>query len=139
MAAGQLPGSCSRSGRPFASSTARFPTPTPTLTRLGALKFEYSNITESSGAFERRRRQARGDGDGDGWSRMVLDLIAALPWPLVIMACLTLGLAPFTPEPHLVEKLRMLSRGTLRKPVDIFDLCMHGTPWAVGVVKFLFT
>jgi hypothetical protein len=46
--------------------------------------------------------------------------------PLVISALL-LGLAPFTPEPHLVEKLRMLSQGTLVRPIDIFDLLLHGS------------
>ena len=47
--------------------------------------------------------------------------------PLVILALL-LGLAPFVPEPHLTEKLRMLFQGTLMRPLDIFDLFMHGAP-----------
>jgi hypothetical protein len=46
---------------------------------------------------------------------------------LVIMA-LALGLAPFVPEPHLVEKLRMLFQGSLGRPLDVFDLLMHGAP-----------
>jgi len=46
--------------------------------------------------------------------------------PLAIVA-LFLGLAPFTPEPHLVEKLRMLYAGTLHRPIDIFDLVLHGS------------
>ena len=58
-----------------------------------------------------------------------------LPWMLVIMACLTIGLAPFVPEPHVVEKLRMLFTGSLHKPVDIFDLCMHGAPWVLLLLK----
>ena len=45
------------------------------------------------------------------------ETIAALPWEIVIMACLTLGLAPFTP-PHIVEKLGMLFAGKLVKPID---------------------
>jgi len=45
--------------------------------------------------------------------------------PLAIGALL-LGLAPFTPQPHLLEKLNMLFAGTLQRPVDIFDLCLHG-------------
>jgi hypothetical protein len=44
--------------------------------------------------------------------------------PLAIGALL-LGLAPFTPEPHLWEKLKMLAAGTLQRPIDIFDLFMH--------------
>lgn len=39
-----------------------------------------------------------------------------------------LGVAPITPEPHLIEKLRMLAQGTLVKPIDIFDLFLHATP-----------
>jgi hypothetical protein len=39
---------------------------------------------------------------------------------------LTLGLAPFSPEPHLVEKARMLFSGALTRPIDIFDLVLHG-------------
>ncbi len=60
--------------------------------------------------------------------------IAELPWTMVGVACLTLGLAPFTP-PHIVEKLEMLSKGTLVKPIDWFDLALHGAPWAVLIAK----
>jgi len=60
--------------------------------------------------------------------------LSEFSWPLVIIACLTLGLAPFNP-PHLVEKLQMLSQGTLTKPLDWFDLFMHGTPWLVLLAK----
>ena len=45
------------------------------------------------------------------------------------MLCATLGLAPFTPEPHVWEKLKMLAAGELVKAIDIFDLLMHATPW----------
>jgi hypothetical protein len=49
-----------------------------------------------------------------------------LPWNVLIVGSLLLGLAPFYPEPHLVEKIRMLFQGTLSRPIDIFDLLMHG-------------
>lgn len=62
-------------------------------------------------------------------------LLDRLPWTLLIAACLTLGLAPFVPEPHIVEKLRMLLGGKLKKPLDVFDLLMHGTPWALLLLK----
>jgi hypothetical protein len=62
------------------------------------------------------------------------DTIAALPWATIVVACLTLGLAPFTP-PHIVEKLGMLFSGKLVKPIDWFDLVLHGTPWALAAVK----
>lgn len=51
-----------------------------------------------------------------------------LPWSFVIIACLTLGLAPFTP-PHIVEKVMMLAAGDLKRPIDIFDLFFHAIPW----------
>jgi hypothetical protein len=52
-----------------------------------------------------------------------------------IMASLLLGLAPFVPEPHVWEKLKMLAAGTLSKPIDIFDLLMHATPWVLLIIK----
>jgi hypothetical protein len=56
-----------------------------------------------------------------------LDKIPFLP--LLIIAIL-LGIAPYPREaqPHLVEKLSMLFQGTLSRPIDIFDLFLHGTP-----------
>jgi len=63
------------------------------------------------------------------------NLFNKIPLPLLVVVCLTLGLAPFTPEPHLLEKLRMLTEGQLVKPIDIFDLVLHGTPWILLVLK----
>ena len=57
-----------------------------------------------------------------------------LPWSLVVLACLTLGLAPFTP-PHLVEKLQMLRAGELKRPLDWFDLFFHALPFLVLFAK----
>ena len=57
--------------------------------------------------------------------------------PILIVACLTLGLAPFMPEPHLLEKLKMLASGELTKPIDIFDLLLHGTPWILLIIKLV--
>ena len=60
-----------------------------------------------------------------------------IPLLLLIAFCLSLGLAPFTPEPHLLEKLRMLASGELSKLIDIFDLMLHGTPWILLIIKLL--
>ena len=62
-----------------------------------------------------------------------------LPWSTLLMATAVLGLAPFVPEPHLVEKLRMLMNGELSKPIDIIDLLMHGGPAILLGLKFLRT
>lgn len=48
---------------------------------------------------------------------------------LPLFASLTLGLAPFRPEPHVVEKLRWLVTGHAFRGVDVFDLALHGSPW----------
>ena len=65
----------------------------------------------------------------------MLETIRNLPWPMVVLFCLTLGLAPFAPQPHIVEKLQMLRAGTLVKPLDIFDLFFHGIPWFILFLK----
>jgi hypothetical protein len=72
---------------------------------------------------------------GEGWAVMIA-LIKKLDWPLVIILAFGLGLAPFTP-PHLYEKLVLLSQGNLVKPVDWFDLVMHGSPWLLLVAKLV--
>lgn len=63
-----------------------------------------------------------------------MEFISKLPWGLLVIACLTLGLAPFNP-PHLWEKLHMLARGQLVRPIDWFDLVLHGTPWVLLILK----
>jgi hypothetical protein len=57
-----------------------------------------------------------------------------LPWLVVIVLCLTLGLAPFTP-PHLWEKLQMLAQGRLTRAIDWFDLLLHAFPWVLLILK----
>lgn len=49
-----------------------------------------------------------------------------LSYVILIPAALLLGLAPFTPEPHLVETTQMLFEGRLTEPIYIFDFFMHG-------------
>ncbi len=60
-----------------------------------------------------------------------------IPLALLLPLALFLALAPFLPEPHLWEKLKMLADGTLSRPVDIFDLFLHGAPLALLVLKLL--
>jgi hypothetical protein len=54
-----------------------------------------------------------------------------LDYKLLIPLVLLLGFAPFYPQPHIVEKLRMLLAGTLKKPIDIFDLFWHAWPFVL--------
>ncbi len=65
-----------------------------------------------------------------GW----LDRIPLL-WLTLI--AVWLAVAPVWPEPHLIEKLRWLVHGELRRPLDIFDLLLHSVPalllvWRLG-------
>ncbi len=59
------------------------------------------------------------------------------PLSMIVIICLTLGLAPFFPEPHVWEKLKMLFSGQLVKPLDWFDFAMHGLPWVFLVIKLI--
>lgn len=56
-----------------------------------------------------------------------------------LVGCLTLGLAPFAPEPHIVGKLRWVLGGAHgMSAMDWLDLAMHGAPWvwlAVALVR----
>ena len=51
-----------------------------------------------------------------------------IPLTWLVAVALWMALAPFTPEPHLLEKLRMLSNGTLSRPLDMLDLLLHALP-----------
>lgn len=64
-----------------------------------------------------------------------MTILDRISWPIVIMLCLTLGLSPFFPEPHLWEKLKMLAAGNLIRPIDIFDLLFHAAPWVLAMLK----
>lgn len=68
----------------------------------------------------------------------MLRLLDAIPWAVLVPLAILLALAPFGQTPHLVEKVRMLAAGTLRRPIDIFDLFLHATPLAVLGVKLAF-
>lgn len=47
-----------------------------------------------------------------------------------MIACLTLGLAPFSPEPHILGKLRwVLGGGDGMAIMDVADLLFHGSPY----------
>jgi hypothetical protein len=65
----------------------------------------------------------------------MLAWIDRLPLAAFIIAALTLGLAPFVPEPHVWEKLKLLAGGGLVRPIDIFDLLLHATPWVLLAIK----
>ena len=57
-----------------------------------------------------------------------------LPLGVLILGCLTVGLAPFAP-PHVWEKLTRLARSELNRPMDWVDLLFHGAPWVLLILK----
>ena len=47
-----------------------------------------------------------------------------------LLATLTLGLAPFVPEPHIWGKIKWIAGGAEgMQLMDWGDLLFHGTPW----------
>jgi hypothetical protein len=67
----------------------------------------------------------------------MLTWLDPIPLWLIAIVAVWMALAPFVPEPHLVEKLRMLAQGTLKRPLDIFDLVWHLAPIVVLALKLL--
>jgi hypothetical protein len=67
----------------------------------------------------------------------MLKWVDKLPVKPLIVVAVFFALAPFQPEPHLVEKLRMLSQGVLTRPIDIFDLFMHSLPIILLAIRLI--
>ena len=58
-------------------------------------------------------------------------------WNIKVLGVLslTLGLAPFFPEPHLWGKLVWVWGGAVgMKGADWFDLLFHGLPWLLLII-----
>ena len=64
-------------------------------------------------------------------------MLEKIPYSTLIIVAILLGLAPFRPMPHLFEKLIMLYKGTLNRPIDIFDLFLHSSPIILIIIKFV--
>ena len=60
-----------------------------------------------------------------------------IPLSLIAIIAIMLALAPFGGEPHLWQKLKMLLTGSLVRPIDVFDLFLHGAPAVVLAVKLV--
>ena len=51
-------------------------------------------------------------------------------WKLILLGCLTIGLAPFQPQPHILGKIKWIMGGAKgMTAMDWFDVCMHGLPF----------
>ena len=67
----------------------------------------------------------------------MLDWIDKIPVKALLVVAVVVALAPFQPEPHLFEKLRLLYYGELTRPIDIFDLFMHSFPAVLLVIRLI--
>jgi len=59
-----------------------------------------------------------------------------IPWWLIAAEAIVLAVVPFG-ESHFVQKWRMLFSGTLRRPLDWFDLVLHSAPLLLLVTKLV--
>lgn len=58
---------------------------------------------------------------------------------LFLAASLTLGLAPFTPEPHIWGKIKWIMGGAKdMQLIDWWDTIMHGTPWVLLIASWVY-
>ncbi|MDG1729668.1 MAG: hypothetical protein P8K68_09155 [Algibacter sp.] len=61
-------------------------------------------------------------------------------WRITIILCLTLGLAPFLPEPHILGKIKWLAGGgNGMGPMDYFDVALHGFPFVLLIRLIIIT
>lgn len=65
----------------------------------------------------------------------MLNWLDRLAWKWLLLIAGWMAIAPITPEPHLVEKLRLLVQGALVRPLDIFDLALHAAPLFLVALK----
>ena len=67
----------------------------------------------------------------------MLNWIDKLNVKALLLVAVLVALAPFQPEPHLFEKLRMLYHGNLVRPIDIFDLFLHSLPLVLLAIRLI--
>ncbi len=67
----------------------------------------------------------------------MLSLLDNISYIVLILITVFMLLAPFYPMPHVVEKILMLKNGTLKRPIDIFDLFFHLAPLAILILKII--
>ncbi|WP_420317835.1 hypothetical protein [Ekhidna sp.] len=59
---------------------------------------------------------------------------------LAVALCLTLGLLPYFPEPHIWGKLKWIAGGAEGMGImDYFDTVLHGFPWVFLVIMIVKT
>lgn len=67
----------------------------------------------------------------------MFDFLDKIPYRALSVVAVLMLLAPFQPMPHAVEKLIMLKNGSLKRPIDIFDLIIHTGPLLILIAKIV--
>ena len=67
--------------------------------------------------------------------KSMFSILDKIPYTIIIVLAVVMILAPFKPMPHVLEKLIMLKKRTLTRPIDIFDLIFHLTPTIILLLK----
>ena len=62
------------------------------------------------------------------------NFLDTIPYAVLIVIALFMLLAPFSPMPHVIEKLMMLKNGNLHRPIDLF---FHLAPSMLLLLKVL--
>ncbi|MBK6607993.1 MAG: hypothetical protein KBF99_04475 [Leptospiraceae bacterium] len=68
-----------------------------------------------------------------------LSFLDKITYTNLIIGAVLMGLAPFVPMPHSIEKILLLVKGELTKPIDIFDLLFHLSPLFIIGLKFYYS
>ncbi|HRG45877.1 MAG TPA: hypothetical protein PLX69_09350 [Leptospiraceae bacterium] len=68
-----------------------------------------------------------------------LSFLDKITYTNLIIGAVLMGLAPFVPMPHSIEKILLLVKGELTKPIDIFDLLFHLSPLIIIGLKFYYS
>lgn len=67
----------------------------------------------------------------------MLNFLDKIPYSILIVFTIMMLAAPIRPMPHVVEKIIMLTNGTLKRPIDIFDLFFHLFPLILLILKII--
>ena len=65
----------------------------------------------------------------------MLNFLNTIPYAYLTLFAVIMFILPVMPMPHAIEKIIMLFKGTLHRPIDIFDLFFHLFPTILLLVK----
>ncbi|WP_020530611.1 hypothetical protein [Flexithrix dorotheae] len=67
-----------------------------------------------------------------------MELFIRKIWKIWLLASLSLGLAPFLPEPHVWGKIRWIAGGAVgMSTLDWLDFLFHGAPWVLLITSII--